>query len=102
LSFRLVEPPCVPSRRSSKWRIRLVIYAGIGFLALPAPIKNSVCAGHEQHLSIPSRPLPLCHELRSADVVKVSARESRVVPRSRTPDSGGPPQRGLVSLPGQP
>src|SRR5882724_7336341 len=29
LSFRLVEPPCVPSRRSSKWRIRLVIYAGI-------------------------------------------------------------------------
>src|SRR6266849_6921178 len=29
LSFRLAEPPCVPSRRSSKWRIRLVMYAGI-------------------------------------------------------------------------
>jgi hypothetical protein len=29
LSFRLAEPPCVPSRTSSKWRIRLVIYAGI-------------------------------------------------------------------------
>src|SRR6266849_3487384 len=29
LSSRLAEPPCVPSRRSSKWRIRLVMYAGI-------------------------------------------------------------------------
>src|SRR6266849_8426951 len=29
LSFRLVEPPCVPSRRSSKWQIKLVMYAGI-------------------------------------------------------------------------
>jgi hypothetical protein len=29
LSLRVAEPPCVPSRRSSKWRIRLVIYAGI-------------------------------------------------------------------------
>src|SRR5260370_11528285 len=29
LSFRLAEPPCVPSRRSSKCRMRLVIYAGI-------------------------------------------------------------------------
>jgi hypothetical protein len=37
--------------------------------------------------SQPSRPLPLCHELRRADVVKVSAQESRVVPRSSTPDS---------------
>src|SRR5258708_35540875 len=29
LSFRLAEPPCVPSRRSSKCRIRLVMYADI-------------------------------------------------------------------------
>src|SRR5690349_12200954 len=29
LSSRLAEPPCVPSRRSSKWRIRLVMYAGV-------------------------------------------------------------------------
>src|SRR5216684_6568469 len=27
--FELAEPPCVPSRRFSKWRIRLVMYAGI-------------------------------------------------------------------------
>src|SRR6266436_4625613 len=29
LSLRVAEPPCLPSRRSSKWRIRLVTYAGI-------------------------------------------------------------------------
>src|SRR5260370_3284660 len=32
---------------------------------------------------------------------RVNAQESRVVPRSRTPDSSGLPQRGLVSLPRQ-
>src|SRR6266849_10940656 len=29
LSSRLTEPPCVPSRRSSKWRMRPVRYAGV-------------------------------------------------------------------------
>src|SRR6266853_1751960 len=32
---------------------------------------------------------------------RVNAQESRVVPRSRTPDSSGLLQRGLVSLPGR-
>src|SRR6266566_5529203 len=34
LSLRLAEPPCVPSRRSPKWRIRLVIYAGVALSAI--------------------------------------------------------------------
>src|SRR5207237_3721536 len=34
LSLRLAEPPCVPSRRSSKWRIKLVIYVGTALSAI--------------------------------------------------------------------
>src|SRR6266481_8411052 len=34
LSLRLAEPPCVPSRRSAKWRVRLVIYAGTALSAI--------------------------------------------------------------------
>src|SRR5216684_646457 len=41
LSFRLAEPPCVPSRRSSKWRIRLVIYAGIVLCDITLPPTNN-------------------------------------------------------------
>src|SRR6266478_9875180 len=41
LSFRLAEPPCVPSRRSSKWRIRLVMYAGIVLCDITLPPTNN-------------------------------------------------------------
>jgi hypothetical protein len=60
LSLRLAEPPCVPSRRSPKWRIRLVIYAGIALSCncLP-PVKNQ-----KVQFSVVS-PLP-CLDLTSA------------------------------------
>ena len=41
LSFRLLEPPCVPSRRSAKWLIKVVIYAGVAlFGTFYLPLKN--------------------------------------------------------------
>src|ERR1700722_9767560 len=44
LSFRLSEPPCVPSRRSSKWRIRLMMYPGIGLCGIMCLLETiSVC-----------------------------------------------------------
>src|SRR6266849_3111308 len=41
LSSRLAEPPCVPSRRSSKCRIRLVMYAGIVLWDITLPPTNN-------------------------------------------------------------
>src|SRR4051794_314300 len=41
LSFRLLEPPCVPSRRSAKWQIRVAIYAGVAlFGTFYLPLRN--------------------------------------------------------------
>src|SRR6266436_4323673 len=70
LSFRLADPPCVPSRRSSKWRIRLVIYAGIalsGIAYLPTNKSNLTTRRQQAHPLWTTRNLEPCSQSRCSD-----------------------------------
>src|SRR5882724_6227311 len=70
LSFRLADPPCVPSRRSSKWRIRLVIYAGIalsGIAYLPTNKSNLTTQRQQAHPLWTTRNLEPCSQSRCSD-----------------------------------
>src|SRR5882724_219338 len=67
LSSRLAEPPCVPSRRSSKWRIRLVMYAGTVLCDIAHLLLTIICvmrrqrAGCEVLLLPEASPRPVNH-----------------------------------------